>query len=153
MSQISSILLAGDCGPSHGPADGFPIESYTERVLPVLKQADMRFVNCMRTYSTRGIQADHAPQVCQPVEMADIYSHGLFDGVNMANNHTYDAGPDALVDTRALFLSRGIQTTGAGRDGYLTDDACPNLAALFVLTPFAVLNICPFTVASHQKSS
>ncbi|UUZ77242.1 CapA family protein [Polaromonas sp. P1(28)-13] len=116
MFQVSSILLAGDCGPSHGPSDGFPIESYTELVLPTLKKADMRFVNCMRTYSTRGVQTDHAPQVCQPVEMADIFGHGLFDAVNMANNHTYDAGPDALVDTRALFLSRGIQTTGAGRD-------------------------------------
>ncbi len=55
----------------------------------------MRFVNCMRTYSNRGIRADHAPQVAQPVEMAEIYTNGMFDAVTMSNNHTYDAGSDA----------------------------------------------------------
>jgi len=49
MSKILSLLIAGDCGPVHGKSDGFPIESYTELVRPVLEQADMRFVNCMRT--------------------------------------------------------------------------------------------------------
>nr|WP_324291671.1 CapA family protein [Cupriavidus sp. D39] len=82
----------------------------------MLEQADMRFVNCMRTYSSRGIRAEHAPQVGQPVEMAEIYTNGMFDAVTMANNHTYDAGPDAMLDTRELLNSRGIQVTGAGRD-------------------------------------
>ena len=116
MSKISSILVAGDCGPAHGSAEGFPIEGYTELVLPVLKQADFRFINCMRTYSSRGVFGENARQVCQPVEMADIFSNGLFDAVTMANNHSYDSGPDALIDTRTLFNSKGIQVTGAGRD-------------------------------------
>jgi poly-gamma-glutamate synthesis protein (capsule biosynthesis protein) len=116
MSNTATVLLGGDCGPTHGPADGFPVEGYTERVRPVLEKADMRFVNCMRTYSDRGVRAAHAPQVGQPIEMAAIYTHGLFDGVTMANNHSYDSGPDAMVDTRALLNSRGIQVTGAGRD-------------------------------------
>jgi poly-gamma-glutamate capsule biosynthesis protein CapA/YwtB (metallophosphatase superfamily) len=34
----------------------------------------------------------------------------------MANNHSYDAGPEAMLDTRALLNSRGIQVTGAGCD-------------------------------------
>ena len=116
MTKISSVLIAGDCGPAHGRADGFPIESYTELVRPVLEKADFRFVNCMRTYSSRGEYGEHARQVCQPIEMADIFSHGLFDAVTMANNHSYDSGPNAMLDTRALFNSRGIQVTGAGRD-------------------------------------
>jgi poly-gamma-glutamate synthesis protein (capsule biosynthesis protein) len=116
MIRTSSILIAGDCGPAHGSAEGFPIAGYTERVAPVLAQADFRFVNCMRTYSTRGVRTEAARQVGQPVEMAEIFSNGRFDAVTMANNHSYDSGPDALVDTRALFESRGIQVTGAGRD-------------------------------------
>jgi poly-gamma-glutamate synthesis protein (capsule biosynthesis protein) len=115
-ARTSSILIGGDCGPAHGPADGFPIEGYTELVAPVLAQADFRFVNCMRAYSSRGVYTEQARQVCQPPEMADIFSNGRFDAVTMANNHSYDAGPDAMLDTRALFLSRGIQVTGAGRD-------------------------------------
>lgn len=92
------------------------MERYTELVRPELAKADLRFVNCMRTYSSRGVKIAEAPQVCQPVEMAEIYSNGLFDGVTMANNHTFDAGADAMLDTRQLFLSRGIQVTGAGKD-------------------------------------
>jgi poly-gamma-glutamate synthesis protein (capsule biosynthesis protein) len=116
LTTSTSLLIGGDCGPVHGPADGFAIESYTELVLPVLKKADMRFVNCMRTYSTRGVFTEDAPQVCQPIEMAAIFSNGMFDAVNMSNNHAYDSGPDAMVDTKDLLNSRGIQVTGAGRN-------------------------------------
>ncbi len=116
MPKTSSILIGGDCGPAHGARDGFPIEGYTEIIGPVLARADIRFVNCMRTYSSRGVYSEHARQVGQPLEMADIFSNGRFDAVTMANNHSYDSGPQALVDTRALLESRGIQVTGAGRN-------------------------------------
>ncbi len=116
MARPTSLLIGGDCGPAHGPTDGFPVAGYTELVRPVLEKADMRFVNCMRTYSARGEQAEHAPQVRQPIEMADIFTNGMFDAVTMANNHSYDSGPDAMLDTRSLLNSRGIQVTGAGRD-------------------------------------
>ena len=116
MSNGAVVLIGGDCGPTHGPKDGYPIEGYTERVLPALASSDMRFVNCMRTYSNRAVRADHAPQVGQPVEMAAIYTNDRFDAVTMANNHTLDSGADAMLDTRELLNSRGIQVTGAGRD-------------------------------------
>jgi poly-gamma-glutamate synthesis protein (capsule biosynthesis protein) len=116
MKSSATILIGGDCGPTHGPKDGFAVEGYTERVMPALEAADMRFINCMRTYSDRGVRADHAPQVGQPVEMAAIFTNGKFDAVTMANNHSYDSGPDALVDTREFLMARGIQVTGAGRD-------------------------------------
>jgi hypothetical protein len=115
MPDTVSLLIGGDCGPVHGKADGYPIEGYTERVQPVLDSVDMRFVNCMRTYSTRSVQHELAPQVGQPVAMADIFTLGGFDAVTMANNHSYDSGPDAMLDTRALLNSRGIQVTGAGQ--------------------------------------
>jgi poly-gamma-glutamate synthesis protein (capsule biosynthesis protein) len=116
MSNSATVLIGGDCGPTHGPADGFTIEGYTELVRPALEKADMRFVNCMRTYSERGVKHDLAPQVGQPIAMAAIFSHGMFNAVTMANNHSYDSGPEAMLDTRALLNSRGIEVTGAGRD-------------------------------------
>ncbi|RKR45215.1 CapA family protein [Paraburkholderia sp. BL17N1] len=116
MTRLASILIGGDCGPTHGPEQGFPIEGYTELVAPVLREADFRFVNCMRTYSTRGVKSDHAPQVCQPIEMSTLFTGGLFDAVTMANNHSLDAGPQAMLDTRQLFLENGLQVTGAGLD-------------------------------------
>ncbi len=52
--------------------------------------------------------------------------------------------PQARVHSRiAAALARG------NRD--FTDDARPHLAALFVLTPLAVLNIGPFAVSSHKR--
>ena len=41
-SEIS-FIGTGDCGPVHGPADGFPVERYTELVRPVLEKVDLRF--------------------------------------------------------------------------------------------------------------
>jgi Bacterial capsule synthesis protein PGA_cap len=35
---------------------------------------------------------------------------------NMANNHSYDFGPVALVDTRRNLISNGIAAVGAGKD-------------------------------------
>jgi len=116
MPDAVSMLFAGDCGPAHGPAEGVPLARYTELVRPVLAEADLRFVNCMRAYSARGIRMAHAPQACQPPEMAAIFSDGLFDAVCLANNHSCDAGLEAMLDTRALFHGRGIAAAGAGRD-------------------------------------
>ena len=59
MSQGSSevsFIGTGDCGPVHGPKDGFPVERYTELVRPVLQQVDLRFANCERQYSSRGTE-------------------------------------------------------------------------------------------------
>lgn len=116
MSDQLSLLIGGDCGPVHGKDDGYPIEGYTELVRPLLDAVDVRFLNCMRTYSARGEQHELAPQVRQPVAMADIFFNARVDAVNMANNHTYDSGADAMLDTRALFESRGVQVAGAGKN-------------------------------------
>jgi hypothetical protein len=113
-SSEISFLGAGDCGPVHGPADGFAIESYTELVRPTLAAVDLRFGNCERQYSVRGTFSEDMPHGRQPPEMAKIFTDCGFDAVTIANNHMYDFGPDALLDTRALLLEKGIQVTGAG---------------------------------------
>jgi hypothetical protein len=66
MTKLASLLVAGDCGRVHGPADGFPIEGYTEFARPSLESADFRFINCMRAYSARGVKTEHAPQGLAP---------------------------------------------------------------------------------------
>lgn len=117
-AQIS-FLGTGDVGPVHGPNDGFPIERYTEFVRPVLAGVDLRFGNCERQYSNRGsnaLGANGQPHGRQPPSMAKIFSDCGFDAVTVANNHMYDFGPEALLDTRALLLEKGIQVTGAGKN-------------------------------------
>src|SRR5262247_2290698 len=116
MAQEISFIGTGDCGPVHGPADGFPVERYTELVRPVLAGVDLRFANCERQYSARGTGNDLAPHGRQPPEMAQIFTDCGFDGVTIANNHMYDFGPEALLDTRNLLIGKRIQVTGAGKD-------------------------------------
>ena len=117
-----SLLATGDCGPVHGPKDGIPIERYTELVRPTLAAVDLRFSNCERQYSLRGTYTDGAHQGKdhshgrQPPEMAKIFTDCGFDAVTIANNHMYDYGGEALVDTRELLLQKGIQVTGGGKD-------------------------------------
>lgn len=114
-----SLLGTGDCGPTLGPKDGFPMERYTEFIRPTLQAADLRFGNCERQYSARKKEATGAglyPHGCQPPEMAQIFTDCGFDALTIANNHMYDFGSDALVDTRALLQEKGIQVTGAGKN-------------------------------------
>ncbi len=116
MATEVTFLGAGDVGPVHGPADGYPIARYTELVRPVLATVDLRFGNCERQYSLRGTRSEESPHGCQPPEMAQIFDDCGFDAMSIANNHMYDFGPDALLDTRALLESKGIKVTGAGKD-------------------------------------
>ena len=82
-----SFVGTGDCGPVHGPADGYPVERYTELVRPVLEKFDLRFANCERQYSARGTAREAAPHGRQPPEMARIFTDCGFDAVTIANNH------------------------------------------------------------------
>ncbi len=111
-----SFLGTGDCGPTHGPKDGFPIERYSELVRPVLAAADVTFSNCERQYSARKAAEGLSTHGCQPPEMARIFTDCGFDAVTLANNHMYDFGPEPLLDTRAMLLEKGIRVTGAGKD-------------------------------------
>lgn len=116
VTQEISFLGVGDCGPVHGPDQGVPIERYSELVRPTLQSVDLRFANCERQYSDRRSQGGLTPHGCQPPGMAQIFTDCGFDAVTVANNHMYDFGPDALLDTRALLLKKGIQVTGAGKN-------------------------------------
>ena len=84
-----SFIGTGDCGPVHGPADGFPIERYTELVRETLAGVDLRFGNCERQYSARGTRSERAPHGRQPPEMARIFTDCKFDAVTIANSHMY----------------------------------------------------------------
>lgn len=116
MTTEITMIATGDIGPVHGPGDGFPIEEYSSLVQDTMRSVDLRFGNCERQYSTRGTASERSPHGRQPPEMSQILTDCGFDAVTIANNHMYDYGPDALLDTRELLLGKGIAPTGAGRD-------------------------------------
>lgn len=110
------FIAAGDCGPVHGPRDGYPLERYADGVRAVFAAADLRFANCERQYSANIAPGGRTAHGCQPPEMARIFTEFGIDVLSLANNHMFDAGEQALLDTRALMLQQGIAVSGAGKN-------------------------------------
>lgn len=112
MDQEVVVLGCGDVGPIHVPAT-----PYTELVRPVLEAADIRFGQCERVYSTRGVVPQRPADRHSRVDpsMASIFSDCGFDVVSLASNHAMDWGPEGMFDTLETLRSRGIQVIGAGR--------------------------------------
>lgn len=108
-----SLLACGDVGPIHEP-----MERYSELVKPVLRQADLRFAQVERVYSTRGEFQLHSNGAHSrvPPHMISIFTDCGFDVVSLASNHAMDWGSDALLDTADLLRSKGIKVVGAGRN-------------------------------------
>jgi poly-gamma-glutamate synthesis protein (capsule biosynthesis protein) len=88
----------------------------------VLKQADLRFAQCERTYSTRGnVQMVHQAlepghMTRQPPKMISIFRDCGIDIVSVATNTALNWGYESYVDTLDLFKKMGIQTVGGGRN-------------------------------------
>ena len=81
-----------------------------------LRRADITVGNLESTLSERGAptQGDDS-FAASPGVLADLRRVG-FDALSLANNHTGDHGPRALVDTVDAFRGSGIAAFGAGRD-------------------------------------
>ena len=114
MAENEIILLAvGDIGPIHPPVD-----AYSKLVRPALAGADIRFAQAERVYSERGAFQIHSGGAHSRVApaMASIFTDCGFDIVSLASNHAMDWGPEALLDSKAVFEKLGIATIGAGRN-------------------------------------
>jgi len=85
-------------------------------VTPVFAHADMSFVNMEGTVSNRG-----SPEPKQytyrgdPAVIPAMAAAGV-TVVTVANNHSLDFGPDALIDTVGDLASAGIAPVGGGAD-------------------------------------
>ena len=118
-SDTIRFIGTGDCGPTHGPADGYPIERYTELVRPTLAQYDVRFTNCERQYSARKPQGGLTTHGCQPPEMAKI----LHKVKPMYECSTFGmVGLSHFLDHPEL-MEKTVARLEAGKNGFL--DAMP----------------------------
>lgn len=76
---------------------------------------DIMMVNNEFTYSTRGsaLKGKAYTFRADPSRVSLLEAFGT-DIVNLANNHVYDFGPDALLDTISTLDGAGIPHVGAG---------------------------------------
>jgi poly-gamma-glutamate capsule biosynthesis protein CapA/YwtB (metallophosphatase superfamily) len=85
-------------------------------IADTLSSADIRYCNLECTVSDRGHNLHHLysfradPRVLEGLKAAD------FNVVSQANNHTYDWGPEALLDSVERLRAAGIEPVGAGQN-------------------------------------
>ena len=100
-------MTGGDIGPVSGPT-----EKFAELITPVLRQADLRFGQCERTYSKRGWEPQYSygpgGQLTRlDPSMAEVWKAANMDVISVASNHAMDWGPEAVLDTVEMFRAMG----------------------------------------------
>jgi poly-gamma-glutamate synthesis protein (capsule biosynthesis protein) len=84
-----------------------------QRIAPVLRAADLSFVNLETPLTRKGRRAG---AFRAPPELADALRWAGVDIVSIANNHTFDVGEEGLLDTTRSLWRAGVGFVGAGRD-------------------------------------
>ena len=115
-----TLLFVGDVMLSRGvgarmEAEGdwnLPFEGISD----ALGSADLRFCNLECPISDRGRNLHHRYSFrADPLALEGLEAAG-FNVVSQANNHSYDWGPDALLDSLERLRAAGIRPVGAGRN-------------------------------------
>ncbi len=86
-------------------------------VIQVMQDADIMMVNNEFAYSDRGAPTAGKKYTfrADPSHVTKLNELGV-DIVALANNHAYDWGPDALMDTFDILEGADVPYTGAGRN-------------------------------------
>ena len=89
----------------------------SENVLQVMRDADVMMVNNEFPYSDRGQPlVDKAFTFRAPTESVRFLKEMGVDIVSLANNHAYDYGKDAFLDTLQTLEAENVLYVGAGRN-------------------------------------
>lgn len=97
-------------------------DCFSKDLLEIMNGVDVMMVNNEFTYSRRGTPlAGKAYTFRANPSRVDLLDVLGTDIVNIANNHVYDFGPDALIDTIDTLDQAGIPHVGAGEN---LEEAC-----------------------------
>ena len=115
-----TLLFTGDVMLSR--AVGSRMEAQKDWSLPfhliadTLRNADLRYCNLECPVSDRGRNLHHLYSFrADPRAIEGLKATG-FDVVSQANNHAYDWGPEALLDSLERLRAAGICPVGAGQN-------------------------------------
>ncbi len=86
------------------------------RVASLMRKADLTIVNLEGPISDKGINQGSIYSFRANPRAVETLQTGGIDAVSLANNHIYDYGPEALLDTLANLTRAKIGFTGAGKD-------------------------------------
>ncbi len=106
-ANMSSLMSRG------GEIDG----ALDEDIIAAMRDADITMINNEFPYSDRGTPTAGKKFTFRAEPETVRYLNDLgVDIVGLANNHAYDYGPDALLDTMDTLSGANIRYVGAGRD-------------------------------------
>lgn len=90
---------------------------FSPDLLEIMESADVMMLNNEFTYSTRGTPLKNKDYTfrANPSRVKLLHELGV-DVVSLANNHTYDYGEEALLDTLSTLEDAEIPYVGAGRN-------------------------------------
>ena len=123
-TKSARITVAGDLCLAE---DGFVLDHYDEvndleecispEILDITQAADVFLLNHEYAISDRGepLEGKYYTFRAKPERMALLEQMGT-DLVSLANNHVYDYGADAMLDTADLLEEAGIPYVGGGRN-------------------------------------
>jgi poly-gamma-glutamate capsule biosynthesis protein CapA/YwtB (metallophosphatase superfamily) len=112
-----TVLVASDWAPIRAfePIIRDAPESIYGDLLPVLRRADLRIVNCecALTSADAAVWKSGAVFKGEPAQVAGLAAVP-FDVACLANNHVLDYGVAGLRETMRVLARAGVQTVGAG---------------------------------------
>lgn len=113
MIAVGDIMTDRNVG---GAIKSNGVHSILEKVRALTSDADVSFANLESPLSTTG---PHSPSDCifraRP-ETVQVLVDGGFDVVTLANNHTFNAGREGLLQTFDMLDKHGIKYCGADRE-------------------------------------
>jgi poly-gamma-glutamate capsule biosynthesis protein CapA/YwtB (metallophosphatase superfamily) len=87
---------------------------------PILRRADLTLINAEGVAAAGGdfgFKGEPRPILYRAdPAVARLLADAGVDVVNLANNHSFDYGPDALHEALSVFAAAGVGTVGAGLD-------------------------------------
>lgn len=118
--DIAWVAAAGDLLLSRGIGTALREEGGAEAVfgaaLPAMRAADIFLVNLEGCVSYRGAPAAKSYTFRFDPAVLPVLAAAGVDYASVANNHSFDYGLDAFVDTLDHLAASGIATSGAGLD-------------------------------------
>ena len=101
-------------GSAHGSAEDWSLPFHL--IADTLRNADLRYCNLECPVSDRGHNLHHLYSFRADPRVIDGLKAAGFNVASQANNHTYDWGPEALLDSLERLRAAGIQPVGAGQN-------------------------------------
>lgn len=139
MTRAVSIVVAADWAPIRAlePVFRRAPEAVYGDLLPVLRAADLRLVNCecALTAARKPVWKSGAVFKGLPRDIAGLAAVP-FEVATLANNHVFDYGLEGFRETLGVLRGAGVRTVGAGPT---LDEAARPLELTVAGTPVSVL--------------